>query len=116
MCLAGELLGDPATNLALLTAPLPEVGSAASQNARGALLAGQALLENTNLQKINPRNQPKVERIRRWLVAIMTEQVPSDTPFPALDRTLAGNLLAVLGDPRPRGWFAERWFIRNRMV
>jgi formylglycine-generating enzyme required for sulfatase activity len=72
-----------------------------SQDVWGALLAGQALVETANLQKISPRNQAKVERVRKWLVAILTEQAPSGNPFPTVERALAGNLLAHLGDPRP---------------
>jgi len=77
------------------------------ENAWGALLAGQALAESANLQQISPRNLPKRDRIRQWLVAILTEQTPFDSaqgdrvaPLPAVERALAGNLLAQLGDPR----------------
>jgi predicted NACHT family NTPase len=72
-----------------------------SDDAWGALLAGQALIESANLQQISPRNQPKLDRIRHWLVAILTERQPSDTPFPVVERALVGNILAQLGDPRP---------------
>ncbi|MCP4377805.1 MAG: SUMF1/EgtB/PvdO family nonheme iron enzyme, partial [bacterium] len=72
-----------------------------AQDAWGALLAGQALMESANLESIGPRNRPKVRRIQDWLVAILTEQQPKDKAFPVVERALAGNLLAVLGDPRP---------------
>jgi hypothetical protein len=81
--------------------PTPGPSQEGNEDAWGALLAGQALVEIASLQQISPRNQPKVEHIRQWLVAILTEQAPSDSPFPATERALAGNLLAQLGDPRP---------------
>ena len=76
-------------------------GGSDPRQAWGALLAGQVLLENTDLNKIAPRHQSKVTRIKAWLVAILTEQTPKDEPFPASERALAGNILAQLGDPRP---------------
>ncbi len=78
-----------------------EDGDVTSQDAWGALLAGQALIETANLDKISPRNRPKAQRVQQWLAAIVTEQQPVDTPFPAVERALAGNILARLGDSRP---------------
>ncbi|MDY0095930.1 MAG: SUMF1/EgtB/PvdO family nonheme iron enzyme, partial [Candidatus Vecturithrix sp.] len=72
-----------------------------NEDAWGALLAGQALVETADLQKISPRNQVKVNRIRDWLAAILTEQTPAHFPLPAVERALAGNILAHLGDQRP---------------
>ncbi len=71
-----------------------------AQDAWGALLAGQALIETANVQNISPRNQLKVTRIQTWLSAILTEQQPPDTPLPAVERALTGNILAQLGDSR----------------
>ncbi len=71
-----------------------------SPQAWGALLAGQVLLENADLNSISRRHQGKVTRIKEWLVAILTEQAPKTEPFPATERALAGNVLAKLGDPR----------------
>ncbi len=68
------------------------------ENTWGALLAGQVLMETANLTRIIDRNQPKLHRIRHWLAAILTEHVPKDDPFPAVERALAGNILARLGD------------------
>ena len=74
---------------------------AKTEDAWGALLAGQILQESANLKALPPRQQPKLERIRRWLVAILTEQAPEKEPLPAVERALAGRLLAQIGDPRP---------------
>ena len=74
---------------------------AGTEDAWGALLAGQMLLESANLKALPARQQPKLERIRRWLTAILTEQAPEKEPLPAIERALAGRLLAKIGDPRP---------------
>jgi formylglycine-generating enzyme required for sulfatase activity len=72
-------------------------GPAATMNdCWGALLAGQALVETANLQHVSERNQPKLERVRRWLVAII-----EGDDLPATERALAGRNLAWLGDDRP---------------
>ena len=78
-------------------------GEQVVQNAWGALLAGQMLLESADLRSVSFRHQPKLERVRRWLAAILTEQVElkPEEPFPAVERALAGRLLATLDDPRP---------------
>ena len=65
-------------------------------DAWGALLAGQALVETATLQPITDRNQPKVTRVRRWLVRIL-----ADNLLPAVERAAAGRALARLGDDRP---------------
>ncbi len=74
---------------------------ATPEDARITMLAGQALAETANLKQVDPYNHPKLKRIREWLVAILTEQVPQGAPFPAVERALAGNILAQLGDPQP---------------
>jgi len=63
----------------------------------GALLAAQTLLENERerLAQVSERNAPKLERVRGWLLAIVTRGW-----LPPVDRALAGQALAVLGDPR----------------
>ena len=63
----------------------------------GALLAAQTLLENERerLDRVAERNVPKLERIRRWLLAIVQKGW-----LPPVDRALAGEALAVLGDDR----------------
>ncbi|MCP4397835.1 MAG: SUMF1/EgtB/PvdO family nonheme iron enzyme [bacterium] len=78
-----------------------DVPHATPVDAWGALLAGQALAETVNVEQIHPRKQMKLDKVKKWLVAILTEQLPQEKPFPAVERALAGNILAVLGDPRP---------------
>ena len=88
---------------ALCDQELPSWEGNAAEDAWGALLAAQAIWESADLSRISPRNQAKLERVLRWLAAILTEQVelqPGE-PFPAVERALAGRLLAKLGDPRP---------------
>ena len=75
-----------------------------SGEAFSALLAGQAIRELAppeNLSTLTLRNHKKLARVRGWLVAILTECAPSDAPLPMVERVLAGNVLAQLGDPRP---------------
>ena len=62
----------------------------------GAHLAGSALVETADLQKIAPRNKIKKERIQRWMPYIM-----GDDLLPAVERAEAGRHLATLGDTRP---------------
>jgi formylglycine-generating enzyme required for sulfatase activity len=63
----------------------------------GALLAAQTLAENEKerLAQVSARNRPKLERIRRWLLAIV-----AGGRLPAVDRAQAGQALALLGDAR----------------
>lgn len=61
----------------------------------GALLAGQTLAETAVLDKVSPRNETKLDRVKQWLVHIL-----EGAQLPALERVNAGNALAVLGDPR----------------
>jgi formylglycine-generating enzyme required for sulfatase activity len=63
----------------------------------GALLAAQVLQENegTRLAQVSERNAPKLERIRGWLLAIV-----SHGWLPPVDRAQAGEALAMLGDER----------------
>ena len=78
--------------LCYLDADDPEAGM---PDAWGALLAGQALAETAVLNKVSPRNQTKLDRVKQWLVHIL-----EGGQLPALERVNAGNALAVLGDPR----------------
>jgi len=63
----------------------------------GTLLAAQTLLENEGerLGQVSKRNKHKLERIRRWLLVIVHRGLLSP-----VDRVLAGEALAVLGDDR----------------
>ncbi|HQM15489.1 MAG TPA: SUMF1/EgtB/PvdO family nonheme iron enzyme [Anaerolineae bacterium] len=71
-------------------ATLPEA------DAYGALLAGQALVENAALGEISPRNQPKARRVQVHLARLL-----ETGGLNAVERVQAGVLLAHLGDPRP---------------
>jgi len=66
-------------------------------DAWGALLAAQTLLENERerLAPVSERNAPKLERVRGWLLASVTQGW-----LPPVDRALAGEALSALGDPR----------------
>jgi len=75
-------------------------------DAWGALLAGQLLVESADLSQVKNAHQPKLERVREWQRHILR----GDT-LPAVERVLAGNTLAVLGDPRFR---TDKWFQPNQ--
>jgi formylglycine-generating enzyme required for sulfatase activity len=78
----------------------PRFGQA---DARGAQLAGQALLESARLEQLNTPNQEKLQRVRQGLLHVMRSG-----DFAARERALAGRNLAGLGDPR---WRADAWFL-----
>jgi formylglycine-generating enzyme required for sulfatase activity len=61
----------------------------------GALLAAQVLIENNRLTNIAKWNELKVDRIRQWLTLILVRGCLSP-----VDRALAGDSLALIGDRR----------------
>lgn len=60
-----------------------------------AVIAGQAIVETANLERISLRNKPKLEKVARWLIRAMT-----GAELPAIERAKAGELLVRIGDPR----------------
>lgn len=60
-----------------------------------AYLAGQVLAETARLDHVSKRDQPKLERVKRWLVRAL-----GDPALPAIERARAGDALARLGEPR----------------
>jgi formylglycine-generating enzyme required for sulfatase activity len=81
----------------------PDAPGSGLADAWGAHLAGQAVAESVSLSQISPANQPKLERLRRWMVHLL-----GDARFSAVERALAGRTLAKLGDPR---FDPDRWFL-----
>jgi len=68
----------------------------AEADAWGALLAGQLIAENVNVQQVSARDQSKLKRVVGHLVGILEQG-----RLPAVERAAAGVALAHLGDPRP---------------
>lgn len=61
-----------------------------------ALLAGQALVDSADLERVSERNQGKVACVRSHLVRVLEAG-----RLPAVERAAAGRSLTVLRDPRP---------------
>ncbi|MDM8516203.1 SUMF1/EgtB/PvdO family nonheme iron enzyme [Desulfobacterales bacterium HSG16] len=109
--LAGaKAAGGTATSIWLLAEALchlddPESEEADIADTWGALIAGQAIVESAGLRKLNKPNQKKLDRIKKWLVYIL-----SGDDLPAVERVLAGNIVARLGDPRfdPDNWYLPK--------
>ncbi|NMQ21332.1 hypothetical protein E4P82_20285 [Candidatus Competibacter phosphatis] len=81
----------------------PDDSVAAIAEVWGAQIAAQAIVETADLSRLSPANQTKLARVRRWLVKLLR-----DERLPATERALAGDNLAVLGDPR---FDAEHWHL-----
>ncbi len=62
----------------------------------GTHLAGQFLVETADLSQLTAAQAGHLERLRHWLVQVLT-----DPELPAIERAQAGRHLAQLGDPRP---------------
>jgi hypothetical protein len=62
-----------------------------------ALRAAQALVETKQHQRVDDWNQGKLERLRGWLTASLTQT----GLIPAPDRAAAGRALSAIGDRRP---------------
>jgi formylglycine-generating enzyme required for sulfatase activity len=62
----------------------------------GAHLAGQAVAESAKLSNLSSTSLRRLDRLRKWLVHLL-----SDPRLSALERAQAGRVLAKLGDPRP---------------
>ncbi|MFZ4703984.1 MAG: formylglycine-generating enzyme family protein, partial [Candidatus Methylumidiphilus sp.] len=82
---------------ALCFQDIPQGQSPQTADLWGALLAGQALWETglAEAQDTAQRHQPKRERVRLWLQAIV-----ENGWLPPVDRAKAGQALSVLGDGR----------------
>ena len=81
--------------------PEGRVGAVGAKELWGALIAGQAVAETVDMEKLTARTKPKVERVARWLVRVVQGE-----ELPPVERATAGNALAKLGDPR---FDADMW-------
>ena len=89
--------GSVSTIWSLVEALCYEEPNQEAEDCWGAHLAGQLLWETLpDREDIRPRHQAKVERVRRWLVHLL-----SSSQLPAVERVAAGGHLAQLGDPQP---------------
>lgn len=86
----------------LLLPELTPEGPLSAEDAWGARLAGDVLLESTEPAKASRRRAQVRDRIRDGQLAIMRR-----SQLPAPERAAAGDCLAALGDSRfdPEGWF-----------
>ncbi|KPA10505.1 signal transduction protein [Candidatus Magnetomorum sp. HK-1] len=59
-------------------------------------IAAQALVETIDIKQVSSKKQKLLDRIVQWQKHIIKAQ-----NFPAFERAMAGNNLAIIGDPRP---------------
>ena len=80
----------------------PNEPKAGLVDAWGALLAGQVLVENAELDRVSESNQPKVSRVQRWLVHILWKSL-----LPAVEHALRPAIAWHAGRPRfdPDAWY-----------
>jgi len=90
-----------AWQLADALCPDPPGKKISTENAWGAHLAAQLLVESADLDEVQKWHVSKRDRIRDWQLRLM-----AGAQLPAKERVLAGNNLARLEDPRfdPRYW------------
>ncbi len=71
------------------------------EDAWGALLAGQILVESANLERVSERNHRKLDLVRQQLVYVLrADGLEGRVSLPPTERAAAGRDLARLGDPR----------------
>ena len=58
-------------------------------------IAAQALVETVDLKDVSTKKQEKINNIIQWLKHIIKAQI-----LPSSERAMAGNHLAIIGDPR----------------
>ena len=75
----------------------PETMSDAETTERltGALLGGQALAESSAREDLVAEEESKTARVKQWLIRVICA-----TEMRVIDRTKAGDVLGILGDPR----------------
>jgi formylglycine-generating enzyme required for sulfatase activity len=76
----------------------PTKAMESTEAAWGALLASQLMVETADLDRISRSNKRQVDRVCDSLVQLIKGH---QHQLPLIERALAGNNLAILGDPRP---------------
>jgi predicted NACHT family NTPase len=80
----------------------PEDPASSLADTWGAHLAGQALVESANLERVTERNQRKVECVVRGLMHVLR-----GADLPALERAQAGRVLGKAGRSQARGCYGR---------